>query len=41
MGTFLEQNSYYVVLGVVLVLWCVIFIYMLNVEKRIKKLEKK
>lgn len=41
METFLEQNSYFVVLAVVLVLWCVIFIYMLNVEKRIKKLEKK
>lgn len=41
MGNFLEQNSYYVVLGVILILWCVIFLYMLKVEKRIKNLEKK
>jgi hypothetical protein len=38
---FLEENSYYVTLVIVLVSWCAVFLYMLNVEKRIKKLEDK
>jgi CcmD family protein len=41
MGTFLEQNSYVVVLGAVLVIWCGVFLYMLRIEKRVKKLEEK
>ncbi|MFI5212032.1 MAG: CcmD family protein [Ignavibacteria bacterium] len=38
--SFIEQNSYYVVLGVTLILWLGLFLYMLSVEKRIKKTEK-
>jgi hypothetical protein len=41
MGTFLEQNSYAVTLGVILILWCAIFLFMLKTEKRVKKLEEK
>ena len=37
---FIEQNSYYVVLGVTLILWLGLFLYMLSVEKKIKKIEE-
>lgn len=38
--SFIEQNSYYIVLGVTLIIWLGLFLYMLSVEKRIKKIEK-
>jgi CcmD family protein len=38
--SFIEQNSYYVVLGITLILWLGLFLYMLSVEKRIKRIEK-
>lgn len=37
---FIEQNSYYVVLIITLVIWTGIFLYMLSIDKKIKKLEK-
>lgn len=37
---FIEQNSYYVVLVVTLILWLGLFLYMLSVEKKIKNIEK-
>lgn len=41
MGTFWEQNSYVITLAAVLVIWCGVFLYMLKIEKRVKKLEDK
>lgn len=35
------DNSYYIVLGVTLVLWLGVFLYMLSLEKKIKKIEDK
>jgi len=37
---FFTQNSYYVVLGVVLIIWLGIFSYLVSIEKKIAKLEK-
>jgi CcmD family protein len=37
---FIEQNSYYVVLIITLVIWTGIFLYMLSIDKKLKKLEK-
>ncbi len=37
---FFTQNSYYVVLGVVLIIWIGIFSYLVSIEKKITKLEK-
>jgi CcmD family protein len=37
---FIEQNSYYVVLIITLIIWTGIFLYMLSIDKKIKKLEK-
>ncbi|HJY62711.1 MAG TPA: CcmD family protein [Ignavibacteria bacterium] len=37
---FFTQNSYYVVLGVVLIIWLGIFSYLVSIEKKITKLEK-
>jgi hypothetical protein len=36
---FLEQNSLYVVMVIVMVIWLGIFWELLKIEKRIKKLE--
>ena len=38
---FLEKNSYYVVLIITLIIWAGIFGYLISMDKRIKKLEKK
>jgi CcmD family protein len=38
--SFIEQNSYYIVLAVTLIIWLGLFLYMLSVEKKIKKIEK-
>ena len=37
---FLEKNSIYIVLFIVLVVWLGIFIFMLNTDKRLKEIEK-
>lgn len=37
---FLEANSMYVVMLIVLIIWVGIFGYMWNLEKKVKKLEK-
>lgn len=38
---FLEKNSYYVVLVITLIIWIGIFAYLMKMDKRVKKLEKK
>lgn len=35
-----EQNSNYIVLAVTLILWLGFFLYMLSVDKKLKKIEK-
>jgi CcmD family protein len=40
MQQFLEQNSLFVVLAIVLVIWTGIILYVLTVDKKIKKVEK-
>jgi len=37
---FLEKNSIYIVLFIVLVVWTGIFIFLLNLDKRLKQVEK-
>jgi len=37
---FLQQNSLYVVLLIVLIGWIGIFFYLLRLDKRLKKIEK-
>ncbi|MDH7605078.1 MAG: CcmD family protein [Melioribacter sp.] len=37
---FLEQNSIYIVMFIVLVVWIGIFLFLLNTDKRLKELEK-
>ncbi len=37
---FLEKNSIYIVLFIVLVVWSGIFLFLLNLDKRIKQIEK-
>ena len=37
---FLEKNSIYIVLLIVLVVWAGIFIFLLNTDKRLKAIEK-
>ena len=39
--TFLDKNSYYVVLIISLIIWLGLFLYMRSVSKKIRKLEKK
>jgi CcmD family protein len=39
--TFLEKNSYYVVLIISLIVWLGIFLYMMNVSRKVSELEKK
>ncbi|MCX6151835.1 MAG: CcmD family protein [Ignavibacteriales bacterium] len=38
--SFLEKNSIYIVLFIVLVVWTGIFIFLLSLDKRIKHVEK-
>jgi CcmD family protein len=40
MYEFLEQNSLFVVLLVVLMIWTGLFFYLLRIDKRVSKLEK-
>lgn len=40
MEEFLSQNAIYIVLIIVLIVWAGIFLYMLNMDKRIKLIEK-
>jgi CcmD family protein len=37
---FLSQNAIYIVLIIVLIVWTGIFLYLLNMDKRIKLIEK-
>ncbi len=37
---FLENNSIYIVLVIVLIIWAGIFIFLNNTDKRLKKIEK-
>jgi len=37
---FLEKNSIYIVMSIVLVVWAGIFIFLLNTDKRLKAIEK-
>jgi CcmD family protein len=37
---FLESNSIYIVLFIVLVVWAGIFLFMYNTDKRLKEIEK-
>lgn len=40
MYDFLAQNSLYVVLIIVLMIWAGLFLYLLRVDRRVSKLEK-
>lgn len=37
---FLEQNSIYIVMCIVLVIWFGIFLFLLNTDKKLKAIEK-
>ena len=37
---FLQSNAIYIVLIIVLIVWAGIFLYLLNLDKRIKNVEK-
>jgi CcmD family protein len=37
---FLEKNSIYIVLFIVLVVWLGIFLFLINTDKRLKEIEK-
>lgn len=37
---FLTQNQNFVVLGVTLILWLGVFLYMLSLDKKLKNIEK-
>lgn len=37
---FLEKNAIYIVMIIVLIVWAGIFLYLLNLDKRIKNVEK-
>ena len=39
--SFLDKNSYYIVLIISLIIWLRLFLYMRSVSKRISKLERK
>lgn len=41
MYDFLEANSLYIVMLIVLIIWIGIFGYMWNLDKQVKKLEEK
>ena len=38
---FLDKNSYYVVLIITIIIWLGLFLYMVSMDKNLKKLEKK
>lgn len=38
---FLQNNSLYIVLIITIICWLGIFVYLLNIDKKISKLEKK
>lgn len=38
--SFFERNSYYVVLIITLIIWLGLFLYMMSVDKKLKKIEK-
>lgn len=40
MEQFLSKNAIYIVMIIVLIVWTGIFLYMLSLDKRIKKVEK-
>lgn len=40
MYDFLEQNSVYIVLLIVLMIWAGLFFYIFRIDQRVKKLEK-
>lgn len=40
MEQFLSENSIYIVMIIVLIVWAGIFSYMISLDKRIKKVEK-
>lgn len=40
MEQFLSQNAIYIVMIIVLIVWSGIFLYILSLDKRIKKVEK-
>ena len=40
MEQFLSQNAIYIVMIIVLIVWAGIFFYLLNLDKRIKIIEK-
>ncbi|MCA2004616.1 MAG: CcmD family protein [Ignavibacterium sp.] len=40
MEEFLSKNAIYIVMIIVLIVWTGIFFYMLNLDKRIKSVEK-
>ncbi|BDQ03306.1 MAG: CcmD family protein [Ignavibacterium sp.] len=40
MEEFLSKNAIYIVMIIVLIVWTGIFFYMLNLDKRIKNVEK-
>ncbi|MFZ2324645.1 MAG: CcmD family protein [Ignavibacteriaceae bacterium] len=40
MEQFLSQNAIYIVMIIVLIVWAGIFLYMLSLDKKIKKIEK-
>lgn len=37
---FLENNSIFIVMIIVLIVWAGVFLYLFNLDKRIKKVEK-
>lgn len=37
---FLEKNAIYIVMIIVLIIWVGIFLYLVNLDKRIKNVEK-
>jgi CcmD family protein len=37
---FLDKNSYYVVLIITIIIWLGLFLYMVSMDKSLKKLEK-
>ena len=40
MEGFLEKNAIYIVLIIVLIVWTGIFLYLVNLDKRLKNVEK-
>ena len=37
---FLDKNSMYIVLGIVLIIWAGLSLYLFSIDKKINKLEK-